>query len=142
MIRIYRPEAVPGNLEEKGKDRTAKDCADYDADPEAYHSGKKKFCITNKIYGTPAIKRKLLDAQHKKCCYCETKFLASDYGAVEHFRPKGSVSQNRNSIVEKPGYFWLGYTWSNLLVSCSQCNTSYKGTRFPLQNPGRQGSQS
>lgn len=137
MIRIYRPETVPRILEQKGKDRTAKDCADYDADPEAHHSGKKKFSIVKSIYGTQAIKRKLLEMQHKKCCYCETKFLASGHGAVEHFRPKGSVRQDRNSIVEKPGYYWLGYTWSNLLVSCSQCNTSHKNVLFPLHNPGR-----
>ena len=49
MIRIHRPGAVPRNLEKKGKERTAKDCADYDADPEVYHSGEKKFCITLKI---------------------------------------------------------------------------------------------
>ena len=137
MIRIHRPEAVPRNLEKKGKERTVKDCADYDADPEAYHSGEKRFSIVKRIYGTPAIKRKLLETQHKKCCYCETKVLASGHGAVEHFRPKGSVRQDSNSIVEKPGYYWLGYTWSNLLVSCSQCNTSHKKVLFPLHNPGR-----
>ena len=137
MIRIYRPEAVPSRLEVQGKVRTIKDCADYDADPKAYQSGEKKFSIVKSIYGTPAIKRKLLEAQHKKCCYCETKFLASDHGAVEHFRPKGSVRQDRNSIVEKPGYYWLGYIWSNLLVSCSQCNTSHKNVLFPLHNPRR-----
>lgn len=135
MIRIHRPEAVPRNLERKGKERTVRDCADYDADHEAYHAGTKKFSIIKSIYGTKAIKKKLLKAQYDKCCYCESEFLATDYGAVEHFRPKGSVRQDNNSREEKPGYYWLGYTWSNLLVSCSRCNTSHKGIRFPLQNP-------
>ena len=135
MIRINRPEAVPRNLEKRGKERTVKDCADYDADPEAYHSGDKKFSIIKSIYGTTAIKRKLLEAQHKKCCYCEIKCLASGHGDVEHFRPKGSVRQDSNSIVEKPGYYWLGYTWSNLLISCSLCNTTHKKNLFPLHNP-------
>ena len=137
MIRIYRPKAVPSRLEVNGKAQTTKDCADYDANPEAYHSGIKKFSIDNLIYGTQAIKKKLLEAQHDKCCYCESEFLETGYGDVEHFRPKGSVRQDYNSKEEKPGYYWLGYCWSNLLVSCSRCNTSHKGIRFPLENPGR-----
>lgn len=137
MIQINRSEAVPRRLEVLGKARTDKDCIDFDGDPEAYLAGTKKFSIIKSIYGTAAIKRKLLEAQHDKCCYCESEFLETGHGDVEHFRPKGSVRQDNNSRVEKPGYYWLGYSWSNLLVSCARCNTSHKGIRFPLQNPDR-----
>ena len=137
MIRINRPEAIPRRLRENGAAQTELDCADYDADPEAYHSGMKSFEINESIYRAVAVKRELLRAQHQKCCYCESKLLATGYGVVEHFRPKGSVRQDDKSTVEKTGYYWLAYAWSNLLVSCERCNSSHKGIRFPLRNPGR-----
>ena len=135
MIRINRPVAVPQSLEKKGRARTEEDCRNFDADPNAYLSGLKNFSVLENIYRTPLIKRTLMKAQHEKCCYCESKILPTGYGAVEHFRPKGGVRQDSNSREEKPGYYWLAYTWSNLVVSCSRCNTSHKKTLFPLLNP-------
>lgn len=35
-------------------------------------------------------------------------------------------------MLHKPGYYWLAYSWDNLLYSCSECNTSYKRNHFPL----------
>ncbi len=90
MIRIHRPEAVPRNLENKGKERTVKDCADYDADPEAYHSGEKKFSIVKSIYGTQAIKRKLLCQRRSKSAPLgrrkNTPLLAGELVHVVHGR--------------------------------------------------------
>src|SRR5690606_1339335 len=43
--------------------------------------------------------------------------------------------QARGQRVTTPGYYWLCYTWSNLLYACTACNTS-KGSLFPLDNPG------
>lgn len=53
---------------------------------------------------------------HGKCAYCET-FDPSPH--VEHYRPK------------RGGYYWLAYSWDNLIISCSKCNTT-KGDKFPL----------
>jgi hypothetical protein len=36
---------------------------------------------------------------------------------------------------EGPGYYWLAYSWENLLVACEKCNREYKRTQFPLANP-------
>lgn len=71
-----------------------------------------------RLFNHPTVKRQLLDDQHNKCAYCE-RMKNGDYGAVEHFRPKGT-------------YYWLAYTWDNLLFSCSECNSSYKRDHFPL----------
>lgn len=55
--------------------------------------------------------------QHFKCAYCEGQ---SGEGEVEHFRPK--------SI-----YWWLTWSYDNLVLSCKDCNgPGYKGSKFEL----------
>lgn len=71
-----------------------------------------------KIKGYAVARRPLFDAQHKKCCYCERQPFEK-HQAVEHHRPK-SV------------YWWLSWTWTNLLFCCLQCN-EHKGDLFPLR---------
>ena len=125
MIRIQKPLKVPNILTTRGKAQTLKDCAGYD-------SGSRKFEFKSHIYNAKSVKDALLKAQHKKCCYCESKFFPTSYGAVEHFRPKGAVKQKQGQSPQYPGYYWLAYDWDNLLVSCERCNTSHKGNLFPL----------
>ncbi|MCQ2744463.1 MAG: HNH endonuclease [bacterium] len=71
-------------------------------------------------YKTDDIKTALNDIYHGKCAFCETK---SESMHVEHFRPK------------RGGYYWLAYSWDNLLLSCPTCNTN-KGDDFPLAEGG------
>lgn len=33
--------------------------------------------------------------------------------------------------VERSGYWWLAWTWGNLVFGCTGCNTGVKNTRFP-----------
>jgi hypothetical protein len=56
---------------------------------------------------------------------------------VEHFRPKSSVCQGRGKKREVPGYYWLAYEWSNLLLACTSCNQRYKRDYFPLADRAR-----
>lgn len=133
MIRIRKPRRVPEILSTTGKKKTREMCSRYDESPEEYHNGSKRFTFDSKIYGHASVKEILIDAQHGKCCYCE-QHVGED-GDVEHFRPKGQVRQDKGSPIEKPGYFWLAYEWTNLLLSCSACNQRMKGDLFPLQNP-------
>lgn len=72
----------------------------------------------------------LWKAQHCKCCYCERKIL-DDYNDVEHYRPKARADR-RPGCVERHGYWWLAYTWSNLMFACPTCNRSEKNDQFPL----------
>lgn len=62
------------------------------------------------------IKDALMTLYHGKCAYCET-YDPSPH--IEHYRPK------------RGGYYWLAYSWDNLIISCSQCNTK-KGNQFPI----------
>lgn len=71
-------------------------------------------------YKTNDIKAALNDIYHGKCAFCETK---SESMHVEHFRPK------------RGGYYWLAYSWDNLLLSCPTCNTN-KSDDFPLIGGG------
>ena len=57
-----------------------------------------------------------------KCAYCEQRV---EQFHVEHYRPKAI-------------YFWLAFSWDNLLMVCPFCNW-YKGTKFEIQ--GAQATQ-
>lgn len=88
-------------------------------------------------YGTPAIKRALFDAQNGKCAWCE---LHTDFSSapVEHYRPKDGAWRHRRGEkrrVDAGHYWWLTWTWSNLLFSCTRCNdASHKANYFPLRS--------
>jgi len=74
---------------------------------------------------------------HGKCAYCETNIISNQPGDVEHFRPKGRVTDINNKKViitdstgtskDHPGYYWLAYKLSNLLPSCADCNRPSSG---------------
>jgi len=90
-----------------------------------------------------------------KCAYCETPIEDIFPGDVEHYRPKGKVTdENYNTIyiqkddgtyildddgnkIPHPGYYWLAYEWTNLMPSCTYCNRPKKdfGKRncFPVE---------
>ncbi|TDB66932.1 HNH endonuclease family protein [Arundinibacter roseus] len=83
------------------------------------------------IYGHPSVKTILIESQAYKCCFCESKIGHIEEGDVEHFRPKSGWVQDEETI-NKPGYYWLAYSWDNLLLSCSKCNRRHKKNLFPL----------
>ena len=132
MIRIVKQRTVPNILLTTGVATNDENCRAYTADSRSYVDGPSTFDIKNNIYGHPTVKSELKVAQHNKCCYCE-KDLEDEYGAVEHFRPKGGYRSTKRQKLKKPGYYWLGYAWSNLFFVCSACNSAgNKGTLFPL----------
>lgn len=64
-----------------------------------------------------------------KCCYCER---SRGYEIqVDHYRPTKTRDNKTNPEYNQPGYYWLAYTWSNLLPLCSKCNQE-KSNKFPL----------
>ncbi len=129
MIQLTKSAAAPSSLR-RGVAATVADCDRFDADPEAYRRGDAEFEITAGIYGTRVVKRALKADQHDKCAFCEAIFDANVAGDVEHYRPKGAV-RTATSVL-RPGYYWLGYAWSNLSYACPDCNEYRKRDRFPL----------
>lgn len=133
MIRVHRPARVPRVLATRGRAKRAEMEAAYAAAPAEYDARRLRFAFDSGIYGHPTVKRALVEAQHSKCCFCESK-VGMD-GDVEHYRPKAGFSQGAGRRIEGPGYYWLAYEWSNLLLSCSICNQRFKRSLFPLTDP-------
>lgn len=91
-------------------------------DPKHYAGNvkktKKKFNFS--LYSEKAVRDALAAAFHNKCAYCEGESVAVAPADIEHFRPKSEV--DTGSGVRRPGYFWMGSEWQNLLLSCQRCN--------------------
>ena len=69
---------------------------------------------------------------NNKCAYCE-KNLSDIPTDAEHWRPKRRITGVQTD--EHPGYFWLAYSWRNLLPACSMCNFyDGKKNQFPTSN--------
>ena len=84
------------------------------------HIAAKKYITGsryNESYKEKDIKETLEKIHYNKCVYCEV--WVEEYH-IEHFRPK--------SI-----YYWLAYSWDNLLLACPTCNRS-KLDQFPCKN--------
>ncbi len=109
------PQAAPACLDQPDKkglnERDRARAHQQSTDP-------KKGSFEFAAYKHEEVKRRLDALFHGKCAYCETFYSASAPVDVEHYRPKGAVSENPNH----PGYWWLAMSWDNLLPSCIDCN--------------------
>lgn len=106
---------------------------------------KKRFVF--KVYKNTEVSEELEKVFGTKCAYCESRFGAVTPKDVEHYRPKSEVLHQSSSVIA-PGYYWLAGDWSNLLVSCADCNRARrhvvpgqpkkikigKHTQFPLSD--------
>jgi uncharacterized protein (TIGR02646 family) len=109
--------------------------ADVHLRPKVAGKQPAPFEFKQTIYGHKAVKESLRIAQHDKCAYCEASISANSSGDVEHFRPKVFSQQGETTERLYPGYYWLAYTWSNLLYACELCNRPVKRNLFPLKTP-------
>jgi hypothetical protein len=73
------------------------------------------------VYGSKAVKDKLKIIYKCKCAFCESNTHAGAHKDVDHYR-------------KKTHYYWLGYEWTNFLLSCQICNRDFKKSLFPLEN--------
>lgn len=69
----------------------------------------------NSFYREQDIKDALKAIYNNKCAYCE-QYIEEFH--VEHYRPKST-------------YYWLAFSWDNLLLVCPKCNTK-KLHKFPI----------
>jgi len=75
----------------------------------------------------PDVRGALLAMQGWVCAYCGVDLEQHAFD-VEHFRPKGNVTDDPGH----EGYWWLAYEFSNYLLSCTACNQKQKIDKFPL----------
>lgn len=108
MIRIVRP-GEPDALE-------AVRVTGIQAARAAIRAGAKPD-----LTGYEIVKTELAEMQHGKCCYCEKREEQAKYRDIEHYRPKST-------------YWWLAWTWENLLFACMDCNRELKRDQFPLSS--------
>lgn len=87
-----------------------------------------------KFDGYDVAKEELVKRLNSKCAYCEDH-LQKEGNPVEHFRPKGEVRDENGQVVDRNRYWWLAWTWENLLFACDRCNSHTKMNQFPLE-PG------
>jgi hypothetical protein len=74
--------------------------------------------IYNSRYKLKDVKKALSGIYKNKCVYCEQKL---EQFHVEHYRPKQV-------------YYWLAFSWDNLIVACQFCN-EFKGVNFQINGP-------
>lgn len=141
MARLRRP-ACPASLRNRGPQKTQELSDQFDASLP-HRDGSVPFVFDGALYAHRTVRQALERAQHAKCGYCEARSSPLD---VEHYRPKGSVRQARGEAEQRPGYYWLAYEWSNLLLACVLCNQvrqdstgmpTGKGSLFPLAKPSQ-----
>lgn len=78
-------------------------------------------------YHHKEIKNALVQMFYGKCAYCESKITHTDYGHIEHFRPKRGMRGRPD----------LAFDWENLLLACGVCNgAEHKSDHFPEANEG------
>ncbi|MDQ1351890.1 MAG: hypothetical protein QG657_2196, partial [Acidobacteriota bacterium] len=99
MIKIEKFPNPPLILIQSGQEETEKNKQLYDADPNSYQNGGKKFEIKSSIYGQKTVKKQVIADQFEKCCFCEARFTANGYGDVEHFRPKKGYIKKREEKI-------------------------------------------
>lgn len=128
MIRITKSPTVPSELFAQGQPERDSLVAQFD-------QGIRSFEFKREIYGLA--KEALLQDQHRKCAYCESRMLHVTDGDVEHFRSKSGYQQKKGAKIKRPGYYWLAYEWSNLLIACDKCNRKHKKSLFPLVDESR-----
>lgn len=85
---------------------------------------------SKEVDGYRIVAEELWRAQYHKCCYCEAR-IPKGYNDVEHYRPKAAADR-RPGCKSTHGYWWLAFSWDNLLFACPDCNRSHKNSRFPL----------
>ena len=120
MIKVKKNlEKIPNSLFDK-KTTTRRNSCVRD---KKYHQNKK----FNQRYKQKDIKELLTQIYNQKCAFCEQKIiecrdnnLQDCSSTIEHYRPK--------SI-----YYWLSFSWDNLLWCCHRCNQS-KGNSFEIDN--------
>ncbi|HEX6705332.1 MAG TPA: hypothetical protein VF169_11280 [Albitalea sp.] len=119
MIKVRRDVVAPPDVLEADGELGDQE-RQYNAQAKA--NGEK---LRFNVYKHDAVRVALEHVFGRKCCYCESLIAGTQPGDVEHYRPKARIAVHdlaRTSVTYKDGYYWLASRWSNLLISCADCN--------------------
>ena len=110
MIRINKDlKDIPKSLQGKTTNKRRNEIIE--------NKSFKNFSVFRNRYKAKDVKEKLLEIYHHKCAYCEQY---EENLHVEHYRPVST-------------YYWLAYSWDNLLLACFSCNSMYKSDKFAIE---------
>ncbi len=79
---------------------------------------------------TPQARQALEVTFRGKCAYCESRIGPTSALEIDHFRPKGGVTDLKGSA-SPDHYLWLTLEWRNHYASCPACNRA-KRAIFPV----------
>lgn len=146
MIRIDRSRVEAPFVLRRGvkspADREHEKAKVYYADFES-HRQRGGFAFT--AYRHTSVREALQQLFHGKCAYCESPIGATQRGDIEAYRPKSGVFGASGELLPLH-YWWLANEWTNLYLSCPDCNRlsnqdtptglarAGKGGRFPLED--------
>jgi hypothetical protein len=125
MILIARPSEPPEYAE-----RAARRQAALEATAAAGgFKAQRRYVFDPSVWG--AARGVLRDASYRKCAWCESKPRHPYYGDIHHYRPKDRAEGLRKGETHPDHYWWLAYSWDNLVFSCVFCDRA-KRNRFPV----------
>lgn len=133
MIKVDRLP-VPPSLDLHDPSSTATLERQVILDYMAANGGALPAAKSFKVYSSTPVKTLLIQMFKGKCAYCEIFAVAGADGDVEHYRPKGGVTDADLVHFTHPGYWWLAMDWNNLVLSCQHCNQS---RRQLIHQPGQ-----
>jgi len=98
---------------------------------ETFNSNKvlRLFPANNTEYKTNDVYENLKIIYDNKCAFCQDTLLNSPKH-IEHYRPKNK-NVDWKKCCANTSYFWLAFSWDNLLLACGSCNSS-KGSCFDI----------
>ncbi len=118
---VFDPDLLTAGLKDewdKIQGRCSK--ATVDIVDNAKDSANVAIGFQNAIWSE--LKRWLLaNVFNNKCAYCECRITDSDYGDMDHYRPKERVTVLKGGRVvivhcqghPHRGYYWLAYHWNS-----------------------------
>ena len=125
MILITRPSQPPEYAERAALGQTALEATAA----EGGFKAQRRYDFDSSIWR--AALDVLPEASYGKCAYCESQSGSTGPADIDHYRPKHRAEGLRKGEIDPDHYWWLAYSWDNLVFCCQDCSRN-KRTRFPV----------
>ena len=125
MILITRPSQPPEYAERAALGQAALEAIAA----EGGFKAQRRYEFDSSIW--LSVRKVLREASSGKCVWCESRPDSMGPADVDHYRPKHRAEGLRKGEIHPDHYWWLAYSWDNLVYCCQACNRA-KRTRFPV----------
>jgi energy-coupling factor transporter ATP-binding protein EcfA2 len=128
MILITRPSQPPAYAERAALGQTALEATAA----EGGFKAQRRYAFDSSIW--LAARTVLREASYDKCVWCESQAGYAGPAEIDHYRPKHRAEGLGKGEIHPDHYWWLAYSWNNLVFCCQACNRA-KRNRFPVIGP-------